>query len=563
MPPIRKTDFRSFYLLNATQFLGALNDNIFKLLVVYFLIHIQGADATNTILSLAGAIFVIPFLLFSSAAGVLADRIRKNVILVYMKLLEVVVMFCAMLAIYLQSPFFTYLLLFLMGTQSSIFGPSKYGIIPELVAPNYVSKANGSITSLTYLAVILGTFLASFITDISGKNFILASSMCGVIAIMGSLASFGIARSHPRRSTKKINPFFLYEIYHSLKLSFKRPFLFPAILGTSFFLFIGAYVQLNIIPFAMEALNLSEIGGGYLFLATAVGIVIGAKIAGKLSKDKVELGLACFSGFIIVVCFFLLSLFSRHLFLVIGILILLGIFGGMFLIPLEAFIQIASPDKRRGQIIAATNFLSFSGVLLAAFTIYLLNETWDFSAAQSFAVIGTLTFIFQSIVTGRMANHFFQYLSAAILPLFYYFETKGPTPEQKSVLLARKFSLLKIFALFYLSKKGKVVLLAKPFSVFPWLNGLMQGFKMISPSHGLSATLNRFFHKAEEYVMHDEQLLIYIDESYPIKEIKQFQKKILGLPLYEIDVEKEKRTALFQKPKISIHCTKLSSDQNA
>jgi acyl-[acyl-carrier-protein]-phospholipid O-acyltransferase/long-chain-fatty-acid--[acyl-carrier-protein] ligase len=151
-----RNDFRSFYLLNATQFLGALNDNIFKLLVIYLLIYVKGPTEANTVLSLAGAIFVIPFLLFSSGAGVLADKISKRTIIVFTKVLEVAIMLYGICAISFEWEFGTYAALFLLATQAAIFGPSKYGIIPELVEEKKVSKANGSITSFTYLAIISG-----------------------------------------------------------------------------------------------------------------------------------------------------------------------------------------------------------------------------------------------------------------------------------------------------------------------------------------------------------------------------------------------------------------------
>src|SRR3989344_5215922 len=299
MRSIFRSDFRSFYFLNATQFLGALNDNVFKLLVIYLLINLKGPSAANSILSLAGAIFVIPFLLFSSGAGVVADRISKRTIIVFTKAFEVCIMLFGMLAISLRWEVGVYTALFLMATQSAIFGPSKYGIIPELVETKMVSKANGSLTSFTYLAIILGTFLASFLTDVSHKNFVFTSSFCVFIAVIGLLTSLGISRTEPQRSAKNINPFFLYEIYQTLKISWKVPHLITAIFGSAFFLFIGAFAQLNIIPFAIQSLHLSEVGGGYLFLATAVGIAIGARIAGQLSKDRIEPGISCFSGFLI------------------------------------------------------------------------------------------------------------------------------------------------------------------------------------------------------------------------------------------------------------------------
>ncbi len=552
MRPNISTDFRSLYLLNITQFLGALNDNIFKLLVIFFLIHIKGASEANTILSLAGAFFVIPFLLFSSGSGVMADKIRKNKIIVWTKVMEVGIMSASVLAVYIESPFFSYFLLFLMGTQSAIFGPSKYGIIPELVAKDYVSQANGSITSMTYLAIIIGSPGASFITQITNRNFYIATSICVVIALIGLATSLGIAKTDPGKSSKKINPFFLYEIYQSLALSVKRHFLFPAILAVAFFLFIGAYIQLNIIPFSMESLNLSEIEGGYLFSATAVGIAIGAKLAGKLSKAKVELGLASLSGFVIVILFFLISLLSTQLISVIVLLILLGIFGGMFLIPMEAFLQVASPHKRRGQIIAASNFLSFGGVLLAAFVLYLFNEKWGFSAAQSFALIGCLTLLFQGIIAGRMTSHVLRYAALHLLPFFYKLEWIGKMPSTPSVLLSRKCSFFEVLSLFFYTKKIRTLLLMKPFSRFPWINGILQGFSIISPSHGMSASLNRFFHKAKDHLSHDSLLLVYIPDSFPIEQVRQFEEKILHLPLYEITYHREKKKKLFTKGTIRI-----------
>ncbi len=308
-----RSDFRSFYFLNMTQFLGALNDNIFKLLVIYLLITVKGPAAANSVLSLAGAIFVIPFLLFSSSAGILADRLSKRSIIVFTKFFELASMTFGLMVVSFEWEIGAYTALFFMATQSAIFGPSKYGIIPELVDPKKVSKANGAMTSCTYLAIILGTFLASFITDITDKNFVFEASFCIFIAIVGLLTSFGIRRTEPRNSPKKITPIFLYEIYQTLKLSWRIPHLLPAIYGTSFFLFIGAYTQLNIIPFAMQSLGLSEVSGGYLFLATAVGIAVGAVLAGQVSKDRVEPGISCICGFFISVIFFVLYFFSSSL----------------------------------------------------------------------------------------------------------------------------------------------------------------------------------------------------------------------------------------------------------
>jgi acyl-[acyl-carrier-protein]-phospholipid O-acyltransferase / long-chain-fatty-acid--[acyl-carrier-protein] ligase len=487
-----KSDYRSFYLLNATQFLGALNDNIFKLLVIYLFIYVKGAAYAPTILSLAGAIFVIPFLLFSSGAGVLADKISKRTIIVITKILEVVIMLFAVLAVYLQSEFSAFTCLFCMAGQSALFGPSKYGIIPELVEEKKVSKANGSMTSFTYLAIILGTFLASFITDITDKNFVFESMFCVLIAILGLGTSLGIKKTAPRRSPKKINPFFLYEIYQTLKTSWKVPHLLTAVFSSAFFLFIGAYTQLNIIPFAMQSLGLSEVGGGYLFLATAVGIAIGAVLAGQLSKDKVEPGISCISGFFIALFFFTLSFFPSSLTCSIISLALLGIVGGGFLIPFDSFIQVNAPDEKRGQVIAAANFFSFVGVLLAAFCLYFISEKLGFTAASGFALMGILALLANIVITGRLSSLFLPFFVQKILKRFRKLEMTSPIPSQTDLVILQSNSWLDAILLFAYLPRLKVILPDHYLRHFPWFNGLVDSIRIIPPGTEFAQTAKKF-----------------------------------------------------------------------
>ena len=126
-----------------------------------------------------------------------------------------------------------------MAFQSTVFGPSKYGIIPEIVETKNLSKANGTLNSFTYLAIIIGTLLASTLTDLTDNNFILSTLFCVFIAIVGFITSLGIVKTPAKRTQKKINPLFLYEIYKTLLICAKKRFLTAALLGSAFFLFIG------------------------------------------------------------------------------------------------------------------------------------------------------------------------------------------------------------------------------------------------------------------------------------------------------------------------------------
>lgn len=408
------------HFLNISQCLGVINDNVFKFLIVFLFIDLKGIKASSEVLFCVGTVYVLPFLLFSSYAGVLADYFSKQKLIVILKAVEVGIMFLGIIAFYFQSEFASYTLLFLLSTQSAVFGPPKYSIIPELV-PNggSISKANGLITSSTYLGMIAGTFLASFLTQITDRNFVLTAVICLFIAILGYLASLFLPYTQPGRGKTKVNVFFIYDIYKTLKNCRKSPNLLLAVLGGAFFLFIGAFFQLNMIPFAIEALDLSEVGGGYLFLAIAIGIAFGAFLAGRLSSKKVELGIPCLAIVMMTLIIFFLATFSSSLIFVLFCLATIGVTGGLFIVPFETYIQTESESKERGQVIAANNFLSFIGVLIAPFMIFLLSGKMGLTAAHSFYIVGLIVLTVAFFLLRQLRPFFFNYLCRTLLSPFY------------------------------------------------------------------------------------------------------------------------------------------------
>lgn len=399
--------FSSFTYLNTTQFLGGMNDNIYKLLIIYFFIQMEGIERSHIILATTGAIYVLPFLLFSSTAGTLADRYSKRNIIILTKGLELIIMILGLISFSYSSKLGSYFTLFLLATHSALFSPSKYGILPELLPSERISKANGMMTSFTYLAVILGTFLASFLLDITNRHFIFAASFCVLIAFSGLMTSFLIQYTPPSGSHKKLNVHFISEILKTLKQASEHPSLLAAILGSAFFLFLGAYVQLNMIPFAVQSLNLTDVQGGYLFLLTAIGIGSGSLIAGKISGRRVELALVPLAGIGITACFFALDIYSNSLWISMPLILAIGVFGGIYLVPLDSYIQVSSPKQNIGQAVAATTFSSFVGVLCASALLYVVAEVFDLKADQGFTILGVLT----TSLTIAYTILFFDYLT--------------------------------------------------------------------------------------------------------------------------------------------------------
>ncbi len=533
--------FKSFFFLNLTQFLGALNDNIFKLLIVYFLINIKGAHNATTILALAGGVFVIPFLLFSSFAGILADKCRKNKIIIYTKIAELLIMSLSLVALFFKSEISLYFLLFLMALQSTVFGPSKYGIIPELVDQHKLSKANGIITSMTFLAIIIGTFLASFITDITNKNFFLAFFICIIISILGIVTSFGIEKTTAFKSTQKFNNFFLLEIYKTLKLTYKRKNLLNAVFGSAFFLFIGSFVQLNAIPFALQSLNLGETEGGYLFLTTSIGIAIGAFIVGRSFKEDIPLGLSCLCGFLMGILLILTGIFSSFLYIVIICFTSLGLLGGMFLVPLDVFIQIKSPSNRRGQIIAASNFLSFLGVLFSSLALYLICNVWNLSPSFGFIIIGIITLLFTFILSGRMMEEFLTYFYSKILKHFYSFTTNIAVPQERFIFILENKSTLESLILFCLFPNLRLLICSPEISLPTFI--LTRFFNNIYQIEKIKPQLKNRLDKINK-AKQKPNICILIKDRYKLNEIKSLIKET-SISSYFVKINKHTTKNIF------------------
>ena len=262
-------------------------------------------------------------------------------------------------------------------------------------------------SSFTFLAIILGTFFASFFLDITGKQFIIVALISTFFAFIAMVTSFCIEYTPPADTTKRFNILFLSEIYETLKIAAQRPSLLTAVFGSAFFLFLGAFVQLNMIPFAVHSLHLTDVQGGYLFLITAIGIGAGSILAGKISGKVAELGLVPLASIGVAVCCYLLDFFSHSLFAGNSFGAFLGLFGGIYQIPLDSHVQTSSPKQSRGQIVAATNFMSFFGVLCASGFLYLLSEVLHVSPDKGFAFMGTFTLF----VTAIVGFQFFDYLA--------------------------------------------------------------------------------------------------------------------------------------------------------
>lgn len=414
LEPPKNHPLSSFSYLNITQFIGAFNDNLYKLLVIFYLIHTQGHQNSSKIIALAGAIYILPFLLFARIAGILADNYSKSVITFTTRILGLFIAIGSLIAFYFDSILGVYCMLFAMATNSTFFVITRNSMLPELVPIDHISNANGLMSSVGFVAIILGTFSASFILDVTARNYVYSSLLLILTASIAVATSWYIEHTTPVRDKnqhEKIKPFFLFDIVSSLKKASEHPDLLSSIIGASFFMFFGAYFQLNLIPFVMQSLQLSDLQGGYMFLLCAIGIGLGSIIAGKISGKTVQLGLVPVSSGLMALCLVFMYLYANSLYAIIFLTTIIGLFGGLYDIPLESYVQYKSPANIRGHLVAATKFMSSFGVLGASGLIYLLSNILGLNASEGFLILGfivALTTAVYACLYRRHLNHLFR-----------------------------------------------------------------------------------------------------------------------------------------------------------
>lgn len=383
----------AFGRFNIIQFIASLNENYFRFLIAFFLISLRGEDSVSLTMAETGAVFLVPFLIFSTPGGLFADKFSKQKVMLFTRILECILLLFSMLAIALDSIAGAFVLLFLMSSSSALFGPAKYGLIPELAAEHRFFQANSIIAAFTFLGIILGTGLASFIAEVTNQHYILAALLSAILALIAIVISFTVPTTPSHDPKKRIDAFLYKEIFMSIIEMQRISKLYPAVLAYAYFLLLGAFLQLNIVPFATTVLGLEPLFGGYLFLLTSVGIGIGAFLAPKFSKHEINLNLIPISGIGISVFLFILAFNVESLWLTSLWLIIIGTFGGLFLVPSQAYILKMSPDQSRGVNFSTANFLSFLFALGAPLLIFLFNTKFHLSPDVSFALFAVFNFL--------------------------------------------------------------------------------------------------------------------------------------------------------------------------
>lgn len=373
------------------QFLNAFNDNMYKLVVSLMALTIAGKVGSGTYLSLAGFIFIAPFLLFSGYAGQLADKFEKRTVVIVTKAIEIAAMTFAIFALISGSIEWMLAVLFITATQAAFFSPAKYGIVPELVEMKHLARANGLLEMSTFVAILLGTIGGTLLVAKWSREPALIGLILIAVAVAGTLTSFKIAHTPAPIAQRAFswNPF--GDVFAGVRRLSKDRVLMLAVIGTTFFWFLGALFQMVLLLFGKETLHCTEAQTGLLVASLAVGIGMGSMAAGRLSGDKIEPGLVPLGAFGMTSAGFGLALIGHSLIPPLIALIVLGFMGGLFIVPLNAILQHRPAHDEKGRVIATANFVNTIGVMLASGVVWLLHESLHISAIRVVAIAAVLT----------------------------------------------------------------------------------------------------------------------------------------------------------------------------
>jgi len=383
---------RGFWSLVVTQFQGAFNDNAYKNLIVFIILGTGLAKAERDRLVLvAGALFSVPFILFSMTAGFLADHFSKRTVTIATKLFEIAVMMLASAGLAWQSVHLEMAAIFLASTQAAFFGPSKYGLLPELLPEPKLSWGNGVIELGTFLATIAGLVSGAFLADVFHGRQAWSGLIFLGLSVLGLMFSLGITRVPAADPTKKFRPNPLDDLWAQICLIRKDRVLWLAVLGNTYFWFLGALLTANIVFYGEDVLHGSSTRTGILQAAIAIGIGVGSLAAGYLSSGKVEYGLIPLGSVGMTVLGILLSSPTLSFPQVLILLAALGFSAGFFAVPVNTLIQHRPDEKDKGGVIAASNLLSFVGIGGAAGIYYFFQHFAHFSPPAIFLSVSLLT----------------------------------------------------------------------------------------------------------------------------------------------------------------------------
>ncbi len=440
-----------------TQALGALNDNIFKnalaALLVFQSSRLAGLN-TDQLINLSAMVFILPFFLFSALFGQFADKYEKSRQIRGIKLFEVTIMAIATLGFWLNSLPLLLAVLFLLGFQSTMFGPIKYGILPQVLDRRELVGGNALVEMGTFVAILAGTIAGPQLAGIEAGWPVWVSLAALAVAVLGYLFSRGIPAAGPVAPDLVVNWNVFTETWRNLRFINENPTVLNSVLGISWFWFFGATFLVQIPSYSQNVLGGDEDLMSLLLAMFIVGISTGSLLCERLSGRQVEIGLVPFGSIGLTVFgldLWLASPLQASPGLSIGAflaapgswrivvdLVMIGIFGGFYIVPLYALVQQRSEPAHRSRVIAGNNILNALFMVVAAVLAMVVLGRAGFSIPELFMLTAILNAVVAVYIFTLVPEFLMRFLVWILIHTIYRVRPSGldRIPEQGPVMLA-------------------------------------------------------------------------------------------------------------------------------
>ncbi|HTI17273.1 MAG TPA: MFS transporter [Trinickia sp.] len=440
-----------------TQFLGALNDNVFKVgftsLVTYETARFTAVDA-KTAPFLISAIFIVPFMLFSATSGQIADKYDKATLTRFVKAFEIAVMLVGAAGFVLHHATLLYLCTFLMGVHSTVFGPVKYAYLPQHLDERELVGGNGLVEMGTFVAILIGTLIGGAAAAFGATGASVLAGVCVAVALAGRAMSSLVPPSPAPQPDLRINWNPISETWRNLALARTQRTVFLSLLGISWLWFVGATFLTSFFNFAKDVLSGNADVVTVLLATFSLGIGIGSLLCERLSKRRVEIGLVPL-GSIGMSVFGVDLYFASHglpraeqllgvgSFLsvlahwrIVADLFLLAMFGGFYSVPLYALIQSRSQPTHRARIIAANNILNALFMILSALMATVLTRA-GVSLPGIFLTTALLNVIVAAYIYSLVPEFLLRFIAWMLVHTFYRIRLVHPEriPERGAAVL--------------------------------------------------------------------------------------------------------------------------------
>ena len=401
-----QTKNKNWFFLFSSNYLGVMNDNFLKHCIIFIGVAwiLPEYITQSRLISLVSAALVVPYLFFSPLAGRLAVIYSKQKVFRWCKLAEFPIIFLAAIAFYYQSVLLGLLAVLLMGVQSCLYSPSKYGLIRDIGGEKGISFGNGVFETMAFLGILSGTVFASVLAD--NYSYALIITLFSGFTLLAYIATYNISVKEldiEKQEDTSINPIkFLKESYLFAR---KYPHINLGILGVSIFWLVGGLIQMNLVIHCTQTLQTSNTTAGIVMATAAVGIALGCSLAGKLSRGTVDMRMIFFGLAVMVVFLLGIVIFNPPIAVCAVLVFFIAFAGGFFEVPCLSLIQKADIGRKLGDMLAYMNLLIFIFVLLGSLIFFIVNQIFNDNSLVVFAFIAGICLVTIGGFMRAFSNH--------------------------------------------------------------------------------------------------------------------------------------------------------------